>query len=95
MKTLLDNIVMNNAYCEVTDCRDIESCEKCVELILAEHDKQIKADEKNKVIAKIKVKLGKVKNFEYETSECYRKIQYYNAKHVLKVLNNVLNEQNS
>lgn len=44
MKNLLDNIIMSNAYCEITDCRDIESCEKCVALNIAEHDKQIRAE---------------------------------------------------
>lgn len=57
---------------------------------MVEWEQQIRADEKNKVIAKIKVKLGKVKTFEYETTEYYREIKYYNAEHVLEVLNNVL-----
>lgn len=57
---------------------------------LVEWEQQIRENEKNKVIAKIRVKLGKVKKFEYETREYYREIYYYNAKHVLEVLNNVL-----
>lgn len=35
---------MSDAYCEITDCRNIKNCEKCVELNIAEHDKRVKAD---------------------------------------------------
>lgn len=44
MTRLSDNIMMNDAYCEVTDCRDVESCEKCIELNIREHDKQVIAE---------------------------------------------------
>ena len=35
MEKLKDNIIMSNAYCEITDCKGIENCEKCVELNIA------------------------------------------------------------
>jgi len=75
------------------DCRHISN-EDCKEVIIwiDEHDKQIREDERNKIIAKIRVGLGKFKTFEIDTEDIHKEIKYYDAHMVQSLLSNIVND---
>lgn len=54
---------------------------------------QIREDERNKVIAKIRVGLGRFKTFEIDTEDMHKEIKYYDANMVQSLLSNIANEE--